>query len=146
MAKSETGWTTTFPTIVGFYFVRTEQYRELPAEFDGQAVAALHGARFFPDDLVHHHPEFLGPFTVSDAEQLMGLRKAGTRMLEVLETYKERHLVPAYLVNAMADLRDALGGVDRTVTVQCADCLAWFGKNANHTCRQQVRRNQRSVK
>ena len=30
--------------------------------------------------------------------------------------------------------------------VQCADCLTWFDKNANHTCRQQVRRNQRSAK
>lgn len=30
--------------------------------------------------------------------------------------------------------------------VQCADCLTWINSNANHTCRQQVRRNQRSVK
>lgn len=75
-APTETGWSKEFPTVIGFYFVRTEQYRELPAEFDGRAVSALHGARFFPDDLPHHHPEFLGPFTASDAEQLMELRKA----------------------------------------------------------------------
>lgn len=29
--------------------------------------------------------------------------------------------------------------------VQCADCLARFNPDTNHTCRQQVRRNQRSV-
>lgn len=30
--------------------------------------------------------------------------------------------------------------------VQCADCSAWFAPDSNHTCRQQVRRNQRSSK
>lgn len=30
--------------------------------------------------------------------------------------------------------------------VQCADCLTWFKPDTNHTCRQQVRRNQRSAK
>ena len=30
--------------------------------------------------------------------------------------------------------------------VQCADCLAWIDRDASHTCRQQVRRNQRGQK
>lgn len=29
--------------------------------------------------------------------------------------------------------------------VQCADCLAWIDRDSNHTCRQMVRRNQRSA-
>lgn len=141
MASNETGWTKEYPSLAhGSRF----WLRHAP-----DAEPELHqltGGRGWMESfgIVRDTTEFLGPVTASDAEQLIQLRKAGTRMLEVFETYKERHLVPAYLVNALADLRDALAGVDRAVTVQCADCLTWFDKNANHTCRQQVRRNQRS--
>lgn len=27
--------------------------------------------------------------------------------------------------------------------VQCADCLKWIDADKNHTCKQQIRRNQR---
>lgn len=51
------------------------------------------------------------------------------------------------LSEAIEDAVTALLGHKLIVhEVQCADCLAWFDKNANHTCRQQVRRNQRSAK
>ena len=33
-----------------------------------------------------------------------------------------------------------------TSRVQCADCLAWINRDANHNCRQQVRRNQGSTR
>jgi hypothetical protein len=30
--------------------------------------------------------------------------------------------------------------------VQCADCFAWIRRDESHTCKQQIRRNQRSAK
>lgn len=85
MADTETGWTDEFPTVMGFYFVRTEQYRELPAEFDGRVISGLHGARFFPDDIAHHHPEFLGPFSASDVQQLTRLRQAAEKAMNWIQ-------------------------------------------------------------
>lgn len=90
--------------------------------------------------------EAVNSYAPSDAEQLSELRRVGERVLKVLEMHKERHLLPQHFLNAIADLRDVLAGVTRVATVQCADCLTWFDKNANHTCRQQVRRNQRSAR
>ena len=33
-----------------------------------------------------------------------------------------------------------------TSKVQCADCWAWIDRDKPHTCKQQIRRNQRSAK
>lgn len=37
-------------------------------------------------------------------------------------------------------------GYDNAKQVQCADCLRWIDADKNHTCKQQVRRNQRGQK
>lgn len=74
---SETVWTKEFPHKIGFYWCRTEQYRELPAEFDGRSVSTLYGVRLFADDVLGLQPEFLGPISPSDFEELIRLREAG---------------------------------------------------------------------
>lgn len=83
-SDSDRGWSKEFPTVNGFYWVRTEQYRELPAEFDGRSISALYGLRLFADDLPRLLPEYLGPISPSDFEQLLRLRKAGRDADEAL--------------------------------------------------------------
>lgn len=145
MASTETGWTDKYPHKADagdeYYFVRRKDRNEVVVMGFSMGKAWLNGVSYEPSEL--HTHLFLGPLSPSDAEQLMELRRVGKAVLDTLETYKERHLVPPHFLNALADLRDALAGVDRTATVQCADCLAWFDKDTNHTCGKQVRANQR---
>jgi hypothetical protein len=35
---------------------------------------------------------------------------------------------------------------DNDNKVQCADCWQWIKRDENHTCKQQMRRNQRQAK
>jgi hypothetical protein len=35
--------------------------------------------------------------------------------------------------------------IERNDKVQCADCWQWIKRDENHTCKQQVRRNQRQA-
>lgn len=92
--ESDTVWSKEFPTVPGFYLVRTEQYRELPAEFDGRVVAALHGARFYRENIARHDPEFLGPFSLPDFERLVRLREAVGNAPNPLEYLLRHNLIP----------------------------------------------------
>ena len=49
----------------------------------------------------------------------MSLTEAASKTLEALELYRERHLVPAYFLTALAGLRDAL-----TLPLRCKNCDA----------------------
>lgn len=73
------------------------------------------------------------------------LLKVMERTLTVMNQYKESHFVPAYFSVAVAELRDTLAdprGEKSKQTVQCGDCLEWIDRDANHACRQQIRRNK----
>lgn len=41
---------------------------------------------------------------------------------------------------------EQIRAANAAATVQCADCRQWIDAGKDHTCRQQVRRNQRKAK
>ena len=54
-----------------------------------------------------------------------------------------------YCMNQLRKLATIIRGKEMETKpdqVQCADCLAWIDRDANHTCRQQVRRNKRAIR
>lgn len=147
MASTDTGWTKEFPKTHGDYWLRfTDPPSEAcMVEVNSRGVFEAGVTGDIRNRVVIDECEWLGPLSASDAEQLSELRRVATETMKTLEHYKERHLVPPYFSGALANLRDALAGVDRTATVQCADCLTWFHKEANHTCARQVKANLRAA-
>lgn len=86
MASTESGWTKEFPRVDGDYFTRDDEGDSwvIPVRIsEGQVFEfGLQGdCRHLYDN-----SEYLGPFTASDAEQLIELRKIAERALTYIET------------------------------------------------------------
>lgn len=89
MANSEAGWTKKFPSAHGCYWVKYLRVglRHVPPfliEVDAHGIWNF-GVEVSRDYYSFHDCEFLGPVTVSDAEQLIELSKAAESMLTLLE-------------------------------------------------------------
>lgn len=86
---SATGWSNKFTSAIGYYFVR--ERGEDPAdasiiEYQGSERAYISGADDnFYKEWSSGRFEFLGPFTASDFEQLIRLRKVGRDALATIQ-------------------------------------------------------------
>jgi hypothetical protein len=67
------------------------------------------------------------------------------RGLEVMKGGKRMSKAKQFSGTASAVLRFGFHN-NANDKVQCADCFAWIKRDENHTCKAQIRRNQKAVK
>ena len=81
----------------------------------------------------------------SASDRRPDIRATGRRemMTYELDDIEKAALFSTVIQRARADLNEGRPLTEMRQETQCADCFAWVKRDDPHTCKQQIRRNQR---